>query len=144
MRAIAAVFLFVLGLTATGAAWAQNPAPDPALFKTVAGKWGWKDSDTSGCGSNFHTISFPNDKTMTLTFSKPFKSVTGAMTNVSTYDVLYAEGNKITTLIQGETRRTDAGDRVLWVLILKDPNTYAWRRTDWRAEGMTKEIERCR
>jgi hypothetical protein len=144
MRAIAAVPLFFIALTAAAAPVTDNPAPDPKLFAKVAGKWGWKDYEPSNCANAPHTIAFPDDKTMTITHAKEFKSVTGVMTNITTYDILYAEGNKITMLIRDETRRTEAGDRVVWVLILKDPNTYAWRRTDWKADSATKEIERCR
>src|SRR5690349_24537289 len=98
MRAIAAVFLLVLAIAGGIAAapagaksLSDGAAPDAGLFKSVAGKWGWKDSDTSGCTTNPHTVAFPDDKTMTITHTKSFKSATGVETNVSTYDVLYAE-----------------------------------------------------
>lgn len=143
MRAFKCGALVFTAIAMAGPAAAQNPPPNSDLFKTVTGKWGWKDSDTSGCATGPHTIAFPSNKTAIFTHSKSFKSVTGEMTNTSTYDVLYAEANKITMYLQGELRRTEVGDRVLWVLILKDPNTYAWRRTDWPATSATKEIGRC-
>jgi cell division septal protein FtsQ len=59
------------------------------------------------------------------------------------YQVLYAEKNQITLLIQDEERRTELGDRVMWVLVLNDPNSYQWRRTDWKSDARTKEIVRC-
>jgi len=61
----------------------------------------------------------------------------------SVYQVMYAEKNMITTVIDGEERRTDAGDRVVWVLVLNNPASYHWRRTDWKAEVRTAEIVRC-
>jgi hypothetical protein len=45
--------------------------------------------------------------------------------------------------LEDETRRTQAGDRIVWVLILQDPKTYVWRRTDWGADQSTKKILRC-
>ncbi|MBI3703006.1 MAG: hypothetical protein HY244_03925 [Rhizobiales bacterium] len=119
------------------AAMAENPAPDADLFRTVAGTWGWKDHAPSSCQTNPHTIVFSEGNSKMLL--KHSKSA-----NTTTYRVLYAEKNQITMLVDGEQRRTELGDRVIWVLDLKDSNTYAWRRTDWKRDSRTGDIVRCK
>ncbi|HEX4553565.1 MAG TPA: hypothetical protein VH249_06240 [Xanthobacteraceae bacterium] len=119
-----------------GAAIAANPQPDANLFRLVEGTWGWKDVPASSCEQNPHVLSFAEgDKKMILKYPK-----TGAQ---YVYQVLYAEKNQITMLIQDEERRTEPGDRVMWVLVLNDKSTYQWRRTDWKSDARTKEIIRC-
>ena len=145
------VALLLLSLLAAGAwplpAAANDPtaAPRPFqvadIFKAVAGKWAWEGTS---CSDSAHTLSFSADRAhMTYKAGKPFKSATGATTDTSRYNVLYAEDNKITMYLEGETRRTGNGDRVIWVLVLQNPDTYAWRRTDWAADSVTKKILRC-
>jgi len=120
---------------------ASNPPPNAGLFNAVTGNWAWEGTS---CADSAHKLSFSENNTrMIYTAPKPFKSATGEMTSISRYRVLYAEENRITAYIEGETRRTAAGDRVIWVLVLQDPKTYVWRRTDWPAGNATKKILRC-
>jgi hypothetical protein len=137
MRNLFLRILFVpLLLGSFGAAIAANPQPDANLFRRVEGTWGWKDVPASSCEQNPHVLSFAEgDKKMILKYPK-----TGSQ---YVYQVLYAEKNQITLLIQDEERRTELGDRVMWVLVLNDPNSYQWRRTDWKSDARTKEIVRC-
>ncbi len=148
-----AILSLVAGLVLalqSGAASAQNAqdAPNPPLdanlFELVAGTWGWKESEASSCAQNPHTIVFEDNNTRAkLTFSKPIGSATGETTATTIYKILYAEKNKITMYIEGERRRTRAGDRVVWVLVLAGKNRYNWRRTDWPREDTTGDIVRC-
>lgn len=146
MKIIAMLLGVAIALFATVSARAQAPPPPNAgLFQSVAGKWGWKDSPDYSCETNPHFITYSeSNRRLTLTHAKPFIGVGGQSKTDSVYDVLYAESNKITVYLQGETRRTKSGDRVIWVLVLLDKDTYAWRRTDWEADEMTKHIVRCR
>ena len=43
----------------------------------------------------------------------------------------------------GETRRTPAGELVVWELVLFSPTSYRWHRTDWPETGFTPEVIRC-
>jgi hypothetical protein len=43
-----------------------------------------------------------------------------------------------------ESRGTDAGELVVWDLILVSRDTYRWRRLDWPASGRTRDVVRCR
>jgi hypothetical protein len=114
---------------------ARRNRAGPDLFGKLTWKWGWKDVPNSSCANGPHEISFADNNTKML-----LKHKAGHVIN---YYILYAEKNMITALIQGEERRTEQGDRVVGVLVLNDPNTYQWRRTDWKADGRTKEIVKC-
>ncbi len=46
-------------------------------------------------------------------------------------------------LIVGETRLTDAGEPVVWDLVLKSEDSFCWDRTDWEQGGCTKNNARC-
>jgi hypothetical protein len=130
--------IFVALATASSSfAVAENPKPDPSLFQVVQGTWAWKDIPESSCETKPYVLTFVENNTkMILKYP-----TTGAEV---VYQVLYAEKNKITMLIEGEKRRTDFDDRVIWVLVLNNPNSYQWRRTDWKPDERTKEIVRCR
>jgi hypothetical protein len=133
---LVAITFVVILLGSFKAAIAANPEPNPNLFRLVEGTWGWKDVPANSCEQNPHVLSFAEgDKKMILKYPK-----TGAQ---YVYQVLYSEKNQITMLIQDEERRTELGDRVIWVLVLNDKNGYQWRRTDWKSDARTKEIIRC-
>jgi hypothetical protein len=119
---------------------AVNPPQD--VFQSVTGKWAWRDKPNQ-CDENPHYISFsPDRKTAYFRVAKPFENE-GKMVSEYSYTVLYSEGATIAMLLNGETRRTDFGDRVVWVLILKNPTTYTWRRTDWVPSNSTADVGRC-
>ena len=120
-------------LVLTAAAGAPNPTPDKDLFSLVEGTWGWDDPKKGGaCKTNPEVISISADKKQaTFKKSKPSKNLgTGRTETEWEYAILYAEGNKLTMLMKDEIRRTDTGSRVIWVLTLKNSNTYTWSRTD--------------
>jgi hypothetical protein len=120
----------------------ETPTLNRDVFDLVSGKWAWTDKPDH-CKENPHFISFsPDRKTAFFRVEKPFE-VDGKMVTEYSYTVLYSEGNTITMFVNGEKRRTNYGDRVVWVLILKDPTTYAWRRTDWPPNSATPDVGRC-
>jgi len=116
----------------------------PEVFKLVEGTWGSKDPSTYSCDQNPHTIKFTNDSSRAIfSVRKPIPMADGRITDRYAYKVLYAEGHKITMMVEDEIRRTPQGDRVIWVLILRDKDTYYWRRTDWPAQNGTSDVVRC-
>jgi hypothetical protein len=120
-----------------------NPPPDPGLFAALtAGSWGL--ADAKDCEAESHRFAFSaNDTRAMITYKKSFTGIDGRTKNTSDYLVLYAEANKITMYLENESRRTDAGDRVVWVLILESPSRYSWRRTDWKPGVATAKRVRC-
>jgi len=113
------------------------------VFAVVEGRWAWTTVD-SGCANEWHRIAFTPDRTvMTIAASKPYEAADGKLDSLAVYDILSHTQASIRGAIRGETRLTDAGDPVVWDLVLKGPNHYVWHRTDWFRGASTVEIERC-
>lgn len=107
------------------------------IFDLVQGKWAWADRQCS----HYHYISFtPDHGRAQLQYYKDGKA---SEPFESDYTVLYAEGNSITMLLDFEDRRTENGDRVIWVLKVKNRNVYCWRRTDMASDECSRDIRRC-
>lgn len=120
-----------------------EPPADTDIFAVVEGKWAWTTSD-SGCAGEWHRIAFTPDRgVMTIAASKPYERPDGTLDSIAVYDVLSHTRVSIRGAIRGETRLTDAGVPVVWDLVLRGPNSYAWHRTDWVRGALTREIERC-
>lgn len=99
------------------------------------GRWGWPEGKNT-CAKNPQTIRFSaNRKTMKITWDNTH--------NPATYKILYFDANTLTSIIDGETRVTDAGDRVIWKLKVKDDSHFCWRRTDWPGYACTDDLEKC-
>jgi hypothetical protein len=58
------------------------------------------------------------------------------------YRVLQSEPN-LRMVIEGETRKTAAGEPVVWDLVLLSNDQFCWHRTDWSPGACTKAIVRC-
>lgn len=135
---VLAVFLGVSFWIATRTL--QLPA-DKEVFDVAAGTWGWMTGQNT-CKKNPHTIAFSADRqTMMLTYRDSLDDTTAAGTWV--YDILEHEPWRVRGAIRGEERKTDAGQLVVWDLVLRGPNLYAWHRTDWPALVMTDLNQRC-
>ena len=138
-----------IGLAAVVAWWrpwvpVTYSAPTAEGFFTIAsGAWDWEGAD-SLCVANPHTISFsPDHAVMYLAHRVPWTDSAGKEHRVAVYDIQDHSPSQVRGLIRGETRRTEAGDPVVWDLILTSPNSYAWHRTDWPSSGRTKGVRRC-
>jgi hypothetical protein len=60
------------------------------------------------------------------------------------YRVVHSEPNRILLFIENETRRTEAGDPVLWWAYFDGPDRFRWRRYDWPSTSATpSEWRRC-
>jgi hypothetical protein len=126
--------------------WSTRPYVVPAggdIFAVVQGRWAWT-TKVGGCTNDWHRISFAPDHTvMTIASSKPYKTADGTFDSVAVYDVLAHTQSWIRGAIRGETRLTPDGRPVVWDLVLRSPDRYAWHRTDWALGGYTMEIKRC-
>jgi len=113
------------------------------VFATLPGTWGWEQNPELGCSGNPHTIRFTRDRTfMLLKHVKKIDRASGNPDPVVRYRVLQSEPD-LRMAIEGETRTTPAGDLVVWEVYMLSPDRYCWHRTDWKAGGCTKAIERC-
>ena len=99
------------------------------------GRWGWPEGKNT-CAKNPQTIRFAdNRKTMTITWDHTH--------DPAKYNILYFDANTFTSIVERETRTTDAGDRVVWVLKVKDDTHFCWRRTDWPGYACTDSLVKC-
>src|SRR5712671_499986 len=118
-----------------------NRPPMPELCELIEGTWGSKEPGIYSCDQNPHTIKITEGNTRAVfTVRKPVPMADGRVTDHYAYRILYAENNRITMMVEDEIRRTPQGDRVIWVLILRDKDTYFWRRTDWPAQNGTSDV----
>jgi hypothetical protein len=113
------------------------------VFGIAAGVWDWHDAD-SFCVSNPHRIWFSTDRSrMYIYYTQPWTDSLGGTDSGAVYEIREHSASHIRGFILDETRRTPAGELVVWDLVLTSPNSYAWHRTDWEPGGLTKEINRC-
>ena len=113
------------------------------VFDAAEGRWAWT-TDTGGCAAKWHRISFSQDRRiMTITSSEPYAGADGKVDSVAVYDILEHTRGRIRGAIRGETRLTADSQPVVWDLVLRGPDRYAWHRTDWVPGGLTREIRRC-
>ncbi len=116
---------------------------DTDVFTVAQGRWAWTTAD-SGCANNWHRITFtPDHAVMTITSSKPYEGTDGKLDSVAVYDIEAHTQSWIRGAMRGETRLTADGRPVVWDLVLRSPDRYAWHRTDWFRGGYTSEIQRC-
>lgn len=142
-------FLLVVGLLGiVFIAWAvMSLTPDYAVppgvevFDVAEGTWA---SDTAACGENPQAITFSHDRSqMFITWLAKAPDSSGTRKRRSTYDILEHSGGHIRGAIVGETRMTDAGDPVVWDLVLRSEDVFAWHRTDWPEYSFTADLRRC-
>ena len=114
------------------------PAADD-IYTVVSGTWDW---DRRGkCEDNPHVITFSADRdTMLLTFDKPLGDDTSRVTR---YVLQEVTRSSVRGQIVGETRLTDAGDPIIWDLVLTSSNSYRWRGTEWPPGAYTGSVVRC-
>jgi hypothetical protein len=113
------------------------------IFSVVQGRWAWTTAD-SGCITDWHRITIsPDHQVMIITSSKPYKGADGNLDSVAVYDIQAHTQSWVRGAIRGETRLTADGRPVVWDLVLRSPDRYAWHRTDWIGRAYTLEIQRC-
>lgn len=153
MRACLFAMAAVLFLPAAGLGQTTAPAPKPpaqsrkpSVYGLAEGTWDYAHGDST-CLGNRHTISFsPDRKEMLLTFEQPADSATNQ--RVFRYRITAAGAGILADLpfvirakMEGETRKTNSGELVVWDLVMATPNRYHWHRTD--SPGVGGAIVRC-
>ncbi len=116
---------------------------DTDIFEVVEGRWTWTTADDP-CGSDWHDISFSAGRdSMFIANFESFEGADGVYDSITPYVVHEHNRRRIRASIPGDTRHTEAGDPVVWDLVLRSPDRYAWHRTDWLPGEFTAPIARC-
>ena len=116
---------------------------DTDIFTVVQGTWASTSAD-SDCVTNSYTITFtPDHSGMILTAAHPYRRADGRLDSIAFYDIQDHTRSWIRGAIRGETRLTNDRRPVVWDLVLKSPDRYAWHRTDWVPGGYTRDNRRC-
>jgi hypothetical protein len=137
-------FVIIAGLVWWWGPWRTYHAPAGSTVLDVAtGTWDWEGAE-GFCEKNPHTIAFsPDRKVMTLTHKEGWEDEEGKQHQVTEYDILEHDDDRIQGRIRGETRRTDDGQPVVWDLVLMSADGYSRHRTDWPPLGRTNLVKRC-
>ena len=135
---VLAVFsLWIASRTPTRFAASKNDLPT-----YVTGRWDWT-SRAQPCTDSAHSIRFGPDL-RTMEIRQEGKAGVGGDSEPTVYDVLQLTPSRIRGAIRGETRKTAAGQPVVWDLIMSSVNEYQWQRSDWPSYQYTLSIIRCR
>jgi hypothetical protein len=111
------------------------------VFDVAEGMWA---SDGAACEDQPQAITFSPDRSqMLITWMDKAPDPTGTRKRRATYDIIDYSGGHIRGAIVGETRTTDAGDPVVWDLVLRSEDVFTWHRTDWPDYSYTADLERC-
>ena len=135
MRALILFFL----LTAPTLAQAEN------VFDRAAGLYGNADPSEQSCATNPHQLSFSDSPPHAdFRLAMPVTAYDGSVSDHFRYDIITHDDNSITMRLEGESRRTVTGERVIWILRLtSDPQGYCWGRTDWPLLRCEHPATRC-
>jgi hypothetical protein len=147
MRYVLFALVVALGIAAIGVGrWLSrtyNVPNDTDIFDFVTGTWAWSD-DPSNCTTDPQVISFtPDRRQMFIVRNRPFQGADGLVDSITVYYILEHTPNRIRGSIPGEARLTESGDPVVWDLVLRAADRYAWHRTDWGRFEYTRDLRRC-
>ena len=136
--AAASIGLILAAQTVQVQAPSGNPVDPLAVF---AGDWQVVDTVTSqvvqDCSRAQSFEVAPDRRTLVLTER-------WADNWTARYRVIHSEPNRALFIIENETRRTDAGDPILWWAYFDGPDRFRWRRYDWPAANATpSQWRRC-
>lgn len=119
------------------------PHENKSLLDEVVGTW-----DTVGVkfcnGSGYtHKIELIENKTkVRFTFYKEGEKFVKDISNTYIYTILETLDDRIVMQVDGETRKTDSGELVIWEFIFEKNGEYSWRRTDWPSDHRVQPFQR--
>ncbi len=103
------------------------------IFDDLSGTFGSLTQSETTCRLNPHRTTFSADRaTVRLAWAAPFTDYRGEARTEGRYTILGHDAVSITMRAEGETRLTEAGDPVVWIMRrTAGIDGYCWGRTDW-------------
>jgi len=135
--------LVAIGIFAVSSLCGVTQSRAETVTDVLPGVWDW-EAAPQRCQENPHSIDFTPDR-KSMEVRHPKGAVMGKETPrvVTVYRVLSESPSSLRMRIVGESRRTDAGEPVVWDLVLLSRDSYCWHRTDWPPQGCTGRVLRC-
>lgn len=132
----------IFAVAMAGCSSSSTPPIDIDPYQALPGKWGWEGSND--CEEAPQEIRFSESgKRMHVSLSPQTEDGPREPRRTADYTVLAPTANGLTMSMDGEDRLDPSGRPVTWDLILLSNDEYCWHRSDWRATGCTKSINRC-
>lgn len=133
LSAVLVALLFYSGCTS-----ARQQSP----YETLPGNWGWEGTDE--CATAPAVLRFSShQERMHIAHTPVREDGTHEPRREANYTVTGRAGNVLSMTMDGEDRKTEQGRLVTWDLVVLDPDTYCWHRSDWRPTACTKTVRRC-
>jgi hypothetical protein len=118
-------------------------AAEQDVIGQLTGTFGMPETPEFSCAVNPITIIFSTDRrVMTSTMASPIIDYEGKLRKSGDYDVQSMDATGLAVALVGESRLTDAGDPVVWVL-RPTPDGFCWGRMDWAETVCESYHVRC-
>jgi len=116
----------------------------PSFTADLSGKWASSTAEEP-CTKKWHRI-YIDEKQRAIIFedAEVFEQYTGENTRFYKYNILEKVENGYHLSLESDKRVDEEGNIISWYILQSDNSTYAWRRSDWRADGRTKPVFRCK
>lgn len=113
------------------------------VFRIVTGRW-TVVGRAGSCDTNTATLRFtPDHADLILVRSIPVREPDGTLDSITRYPVIGHTLHSIQVVRRGETRINADSTPVTWTLVLRSPDTYTWRRSDWPPIMPVPSYRRC-
>jgi hypothetical protein len=111
----------------------------------MEGQYEQVNDPDNACATNPATLSVTrNPDHLAFDWPVPFEIYDGSTRSGVTYDLIEERSDALVLRLEGETRRTDSGDLVIWLLRpTADRSGFCWGRTDWPLVRCESPYQRC-
>lgn len=132
--------VLILLLSAAPALAEEDP------FFRLSGTFGRPFTADSDCQTNPHTVRFlQGNHRARFEWPNLVEDYEGKPRVFAEYSVQGLDGNGIIMALDGESRLTEAGEPVVWIMRpVARPDGYCWGRTDWPAARCIAVTLRCK
>lgn len=111
----------------------------------MEGLWEAVDGQNNSCAVNPARLSVTRGPDhVSFDWPVPFVVFDGSLRSRVDYDLAEERPDALVLRLEGETRRTDGGERVVWLLRPNpDRSQFCWGRTDWPLIRCENTYRRC-